>query len=53
MTNNLILVFAIAANKSDLLETEQVKESEGRAFAKVKTSRFIKGNRFSFQMHKC
>ena len=32
---NIMVVFAIAANKSDLFETEAVKESEGRAFAKV------------------
>ena len=30
----LFLVIAIAANKSDMYELEEVEESEGRAFAK-------------------
>ena len=33
--NFFTIVFAIAANKSDLFEIEAVKESEGRNFAKV------------------
>jgi len=46
------LVIAVAANKSDMYEYEEVEEKDGKKFAKV-INAFNLGYKCNFQIYKC